>query len=52
LWHCAATLENQVLKLSSPEFELVPRSSFGGDCFAVIDLVFEVAVEMWFMNGL
>ena len=40
-----------MLKLSSPEFELVPRSSFGGDRVAVIDLVFEVAVEMRFING-
>ena len=41
-----------MLKLSSPEFELVPRRCFGGDCFAVTDLVFEVAVEMRFINGL
>ena len=41
-----------MLKLSEAEFELVPRRSFGGDCFTVTDLVFEVAVEMRFMNGL
>jgi hypothetical protein len=52
LWDCTAALEDQVLKLFPPESELVPCNPFGGDCFAVIDLVLEVVLEALLRNEL
>jgi hypothetical protein len=45
LWHCAAALEDQVLKLSPPRVKLVPRNYFGRDRSAFIDFVSQVFVE-------
>jgi hypothetical protein len=46
LWHCAATLEDQVLKLSPPRVKLVPRGCFYRDRSAFIDFVSQVSVEV------
>jgi hypothetical protein len=46
LWHCAATLEDQVLKLSPPRVKLVPHRCFYRDRSAFIDFVSQVSVEL------
>jgi hypothetical protein len=52
LWHCAATLEDQVLKLSPSRDKLVPRVSFNRDRSAFIDFVVQVSVELPGASGL
>ena len=44
MWHCAAALEDQVLKLSAPGVKLVPRNRFRGNRIAVIVFVSEVVL--------
>ena len=44
LWHCAAALEDQVLKLSAPGVKLVPRNRFRGDRRATIVFVSQVVL--------
>jgi len=46
LWHCAAAVEDQVLKLSAEGIKLVPRVRFRADRGAIIDLVSEGFVEV------
>jgi hypothetical protein len=46
LWHGAATLEDQVLKLSPSRVKLVPRGSFNRDRRAFIDFVSQVSLEV------
>jgi len=46
LWHCAATLENQVLKLSALGVKLVPRNRFDCNRLAIIVFVYQVALEV------
>jgi hypothetical protein len=46
LWHCAATLEDQVLKLSPQGVKLAPRASFNRHRWAFIDFVSQVPVEV------
>jgi hypothetical protein len=50
LWHCAAALEDQVLKLSAPGVKLVSRNRFPGNRLAIIVFVSQVPLER-FLSG-
>jgi hypothetical protein len=46
LWHCAAALEDQVLKLSLQRVKLVTRVCFNRDRRAFVNFVSQVSVEL------